>query len=71
MPWILLSESVLLLIETPGEQWFSRNLVPYKHYVPIKPDFSDLIKQIEWLRNNDKKAMEIGKEGAKFARFHF
>ena len=33
------------------------------HYVPVKNDQSDLIEKIEWLRSNDEKAREIGKNG--------
>jgi hypothetical protein len=44
VPWILLSGSVLLLVDSDIEQWFSRDIEPWVHYVPIKRDFSDLIK---------------------------
>ena len=59
VPWILESGSVLLLMETDIEEWFYKDLIPYKHYVPIKKDFSNLLEQIEWLKANDDKAFEI------------
>jgi hypothetical protein len=40
------------------------------HYVPVKDDLSDLIEQIEWLRHNDDKAIEIKKNGQAFLRKH-
>lgn len=46
VPWIMLSGSVLLLVETTTQEWFYRDIIPYTHYVPIKPDFSNLISQI-------------------------
>ena len=46
VPWIMLSGSVLLLVETDMEEWFYADMIPYFHYVPIKKDFSDLLEQI-------------------------
>lgn len=46
-------------METDIEEWFYKDLIPYKHYVPIKKDFSNLLEQIEWLKANDDKAFEI------------
>ena len=33
------------------------------HYVPVKEDLSDLIKNIKWLQNHDKVAFEIAQNG--------
>ena len=51
--------SVVLLVESKWKLWYSDLLVPYKHYVPIKSDLSDLIQQIKWCRDNDAKCQEI------------
>ena len=44
VPWIMLSGSVLLLVETDMEEWFYADIIPYFHYVPIKNDLSDLVQ---------------------------
>jgi len=36
-------------------------LVPGVHYVECKPDYSDLIAKIEWIRSNREHAVEIGR----------
>jgi len=58
--------SVLLLPESEYYIWFSYLLVPYKHYVPVKSDLSDLIKQIEWCKENDKKCKKIADSAKEF-----
>ena len=51
--------SVILLVNSKWKVWFSDMLQPYVHYVPVKDDLSDLIDQIKWCRDNDKKCSEI------------
>ncbi len=51
--------SVLLLADSQYRMWFRPLLKPYEHYVPVKEDLSDLVKQIEWCRKNDEKCREI------------
>ena len=53
--------SVLLIVDDPDgyQLWFSRFLVPYVHYIPVKSDMSDLFSQVEYCRNNNEKMKEI------------
>lgn len=44
MYWILLSNSVCLKQITQEEQWYYSGLDPYKHYIPLKHDLSDLLE---------------------------
>jgi hypothetical protein len=39
----------------------NRNIVAGTHYVECKPDYSDLIEKIEWVRENPELAIQIGK----------
>ncbi len=58
--------SVILLAESKWKLWYSDLLVPYRHYVPVNSDLSDLIKQIKWCRDNDDKCQEIVANSTKF-----
>ena len=58
--------SVILLVESNWKMWYTDMLIPYEHYVPVKEDLSDLIKQIEWCRDNDSKCQEIATNSKKF-----
>ena len=39
---------------------------PYVHYVPIRPDLSDLLQKIRWLQANDDKARLIAQNAMQF-----
>lgn len=58
--------SVVLIVDSEYYLWFSKLLVPYVHYIPIKSDLSDLIEQIKWCKSNDKKCQEIAKNAKSF-----
>ncbi len=58
--------SVILMVQSRWEIWYSDLLIPYHHYVPIKSDLSDLVKQIKWCRDNDDKCKEIVANSTKF-----
>ena len=51
--------------------WFSKLLVPYVHYIPIKYDLNNLIENIEWVKNNDDKAKIIADNALKFSEIYF
>jgi len=36
------SKRVLFLVDRPYKEWYYENLIPWKHYVPVKRDLSDL-----------------------------
>lgn len=64
--WVFASGAVPLLI-TNNEFWFRKYLIPFKNYVPIKYDLSDLKERIEWLLENEDKAQEIVSNSIEFA----
>ncbi|CAO2835104.1 unnamed protein product [Amaranthus hypochondriacus] len=66
--YILACDSMTLLINPIYYDFFSRSLIPLKHYWPVNP--KNLCKSIKfavnWGNKNTHKAQEIGKEGSKF-----
>jgi len=58
--------SVLLIVESEWNIWYSHLLKPYIHYIPVKNDLSDLIDQIKWCKLNDEKCEEIAKNALEF-----
>ena len=58
--------SVILLVDSHWKLWYSHLLIPYRHYVPVKHDLSDLINQIKWCRDNDEKCQEIVSSAKEF-----
>lgn len=57
---------VMLIVDSHYHIWFSKMLVPYEHYIPIKCDLSNLISQIQWCRDNDSKCEQISLNALKF-----
>lgn len=58
----------ILMVESTErwKMWFSGMLKPYFHYIPIKSDFSNLIDQIQWCRDNDYKCKLIAQNALNF-----
>jgi hypothetical protein len=56
----------ILLADSKYRLWFRNLMEPMVHYIPIKNDLSDLIEQIKWCRDNDKKCKKIAKNARKF-----
>lgn len=59
--WKLNSGSVIFKPESDWQQWFYDSFIPWKHYVPVKDDFEDVIEKLEWCKNNEDKCVEIVK----------
>jgi FkbM family methyltransferase len=51
--------------------WFSHLILPYVHYIPVNYDLSNLIEQIEWVKNNDDKAKIIANNASHFSKIYF
>jgi hypothetical protein len=69
LSWALASNSVPFMVEPDIESWLlESSLKAWEHYVPIKPDFSDLSSHIDWAVKNDGAAERIAKAGAEYAQ---
>lgn len=66
--WRLLSNCVTLKPDSSLEMYFYPALTPYKHYVPVNNDLSDLVDKISWLDDNPDQAKLIADHSTKFVR---
>lgn len=66
--WTLLSNSVVFKQVTDNIEWYYCAIEPYKHFIPIKADLSDLPNQIIWAKKNDRKLKRIAKSSTKFVQ---
>ncbi len=53
------SGSVLLIADSKYRMWFRKYLIPYKHYVPVAGDLSNLYEQIRWCKEHDEECQNI------------
>ena len=68
--WGFASGCVPFLISN-SSCWFSELIKPYEHYIPVNYDLSNLIEQIEYIKNNDNVAEKIAKNALMFSQIHF
>jgi hypothetical protein len=52
------------------QEFFHRHLIPFKHYIPVKEDLSNLISQLDWAEENYDGAMDIAQNARQFALEH-
>lgn len=66
-PYLLASNSVVFKQESPFYEHFYKQVFPMRHYIPVKRDLSNLVDQIIWAKQNDKKARKIADNAQTFA----
>lgn len=68
--WRFFSNSLTFIAASNWEQWYSNELIPYVHYVPVKADLNDLVEKVLWAQQHDKEAETIAKNAREFALSH-
>ncbi|CAF1291798.1 unnamed protein product [Adineta steineri] len=67
-PYLLAGDSLIFKQTSSYYEYFYRDLIPNKHYIPIKKDLSDLIEKIQWAKTHDDEAQEIVKHAQRFTQ---
>ncbi|KAJ7728950.1 glycosyl transferase family 90-domain-containing protein [Mycena maculata] len=62
----LLTSGSLVFKSTVFTEYFSQWLRPFEHYIPVRPDLSDLVSRLEWARAHDEEARRIQRAGKEF-----
>jgi len=65
--WKLYSNSVVFKVSSHFEQWYYKRLIPWKHFIPVSGDLSDLNEKFEWAVAHDIECERIASEGRAFA----
>lgn len=68
--WRLYSGCVPFKQESKNIMFFFDELIPWKHYIPVKNDCSDLLEQVIWAQTHDQEARQIAKNAKEFAETH-
>ena len=69
-PYLLAGGSLVLKQDSAYYEHFYHRLEPWVHYVPVERDIGDLVKRLEWARENDEKAREMARNAAQFVEDH-
>lgn len=57
--WKMNSGSVLFKTDSCWKQWFYDDFEPWKNYIPIKDDFSDMDEKFEWCESHQEECQKI------------
>ena len=49
----------VFIAERPYREWYFDRLIPWKHYIPVKEDLSDLIEKYEYMEHHSETYAEI------------
>uniref|UniRef100_A0A8C4NH19 Protein O-glucosyltransferase 2 n=1 Tax=Eptatretus burgeri TaxID=7764 RepID=A0A8C4NH19_EPTBU len=68
LSYLLAGGSLVLKQDSSYYEFFYKDLVPWKHYVPFRRDLGDLMDKLQWAKDHDEEAQKIAKEGQEFIR---
>jgi hypothetical protein len=57
--WKLNSGSVLFKTDSCWKQWFYADFEPWKNYIPLKDDFSDIDERFDWCESHPEECKKI------------
>jgi hypothetical protein len=63
-------QQAVILQAYKHEEWFTKYLLPWVHYVPVAEDLSDLQERLEWVRDHSEEMRVIAENGRKFFLQH-
>jgi len=65
--YLLFSRRPLILIDRENKEWYYEHLIPWRHYIPVKRDMSDLVEKTKWCLDNYEAAKLIANDAYDFA----
>jgi protein glucosyltransferase len=68
VPWIMLSNSVLVKQDTENVEWFYSAMKPYTHYVPLNLKLTNIFQQLEWMKSHDTEVRQISQNAQDFVK---
>ena len=69
--FLLFSGRPLLMVDRRYVEYFTDDLKPWEHYIPVKEDLSDLVDKHEWLKHNEGESLKIAARAKDYALNNF
>lgn len=66
--FLLFSNRPLFYVERECDEFFTKDLKPFVHYIPVKSDLSDLEEKFNWAENNYEQAKLIAHNALVYAK---
>ena len=54
LPYLLMGDAAVIKQESEYYEHFYHQLEPYKHYIPMQHDLSDIVELVQWAVDNDE-----------------
>ena len=70
LPWTLHCASVVLMVP-PSFESIMADIQPWRHFVPLAPDYSDLEEKVDWCRSHDADCREISATATRLMREYY
>lgn len=67
---LMFSKRVLFIPDRPFKEWFFPHMIPWKHFVPCKRDMSDLIDNLNIIKQDEVLETKIRHSAFEFARMY-
>jgi hypothetical protein len=71
LKYLMFSKRPILLVNRKYVEYFYDELIPFKHFIPVKQDLSDLIQMSNWSRKHQTEAKKIAINMYNFAVKNF
>lgn len=68
LPYLLAGDSLVIKQDSPYYEHFYSQLEPWVHYVPMSRDLGDVEERVQWARDHDGEARQIGRNAQEFVR---
>lgn len=53
LPYLMIGDAVVIKQESEYYEHFYHQLEPYKHYIPMQHDLTDIVELVQWAIDND------------------
>ncbi len=68
LKYLLWSHRPVLLVDRPHKEFFFEYLVPWKHYIPVRRDLSDVVEKTQWCIDHPNDAHQIAEHAYVFSQ---
>jgi hypothetical protein len=67
LKWQLYSRSVVLMAPPTRMSYALEHLLePWVHYVPLRPDYLDIVEKVDWVLQHDEEARQVSERATQF-----
>ena len=70
LKFLLFSRRPVFLQDRPWREFYFDRMEPFRHYIPVRRDLSDLSERLDWAQAHPEECAAIADQALEFARQH-